>query len=222
MKPDAYMPFYGNDFFSATDGYPDSVCLGYLRACWHYWHHTHCAGLPDEPEYLRRVCRIEAIEWARTKDVIFGAFFRLSNGKWHQERAAKEYEKTVKAYQNKVAGAAKARNRSSDINPDTNPDITLLITDNQNQNQNQNHRQSQNQNKKTVGAKESPPTAESIISELSAMECYKGIDVAREFGKMSAWCAANNKQPTRKRFVNWLNRAEKPLASRPQRQGWVP
>ena len=28
----------------------------------------------------------------------------------------------------------------------------------------------------------------------------------------SAWCSANRKQPSRKRFVNWLNRCEKPIA----------
>jgi hypothetical protein len=28
---------------------------------------------------------------------------------------------------------------------------------------------------------------------------------------MQAWCSANRKQPSRRRFVNWLNRAEKPM-----------
>ena len=53
------------------------------------------------------------------------------------------------------------------------------------------------------------------LKELSAKPAYQGIDVAREHGKMQAWCAANRKQPTRRRFVNWLNRVEKPLATAP-------
>jgi hypothetical protein len=28
---------------------------------------------------------------------------------------------------------------------------------------------------------------------------------------MAAWCQVKNKQPTRSRFLNWLNRIEKPI-----------
>ncbi len=58
-KPSAYLPFYGNDFFEAIAGYSDAVGMGYLRALWHYWNHTGCDGLPDDDEYLRRVCGCE-------------------------------------------------------------------------------------------------------------------------------------------------------------------
>lgn len=40
---------------------------------------------------------------------------------------------------------------------------------------------------------------------------YEGIDVMREYRKMLSWCQVNKKSPTRKRFINWLNRAERPL-----------
>lgn len=42
---------------------------------------------------------------------------------------------------------------------------------------------------------------------------YTGLDVAREFAKMARWCEVNRKQPSRKRFVNWLNRAENPMSA---------
>jgi hypothetical protein len=68
------------------------------------------------------------------------------------------------------------------------------------------------------------------LQSLGQLPAYAGIDVAREHGKMVAWCSANRKQPTRRRFVNWLNRAERPIqigqARPPQRpairepQGW--
>ena len=35
----------------------------------------------------------------------------------------------------------------------------------------------------------------------------------REFDKMTAWCTVNRKQPSRRRFINWLNRAERPMAA---------
>jgi hypothetical protein len=50
------------------------------------------------------------------------------------------------------------------------------------------------------------------IKELSTDSTYSGIDVKREFGKMANWCKVHNVQPTRRRFVNWLNRADKPLS----------
>jgi len=31
---------------------------------------------------------------------------------------------------------------------------------------------------------------------------------------MQAWCSANGKQPSRKRFVNWLNRTERPITAK--------
>jgi hypothetical protein len=50
------------------------------------------------------------------------------------------------------------------------------------------------------------------LTSLAADPTYKGIDVAQEHGKMARWCEANRKQPTRKRFVNWLNRCDRPMA----------
>jgi hypothetical protein len=42
---------------------------------------------------------------------------------------------------------------------------------------------------------------------------YQGIEVKREHAKMIRWCSTNRKQPTRRRFVNWLNRADRKLTS---------
>jgi hypothetical protein len=50
------------------------------------------------------------------------------------------------------------------------------------------------------------------LKELAENPAYRAINVEAELGKMTAWCAANGKQRTRRRFVNWLNRAERPIA----------
>ena len=89
MKKDCdCLPFDGAEFFGALDGHPNLVGLAYLRAVWHYWHHTHCRGLPDDDDYLRRVCRVELADWARTKPALFGeeALFRRERGLWHEPR----------------------------------------------------------------------------------------------------------------------------------------
>jgi hypothetical protein len=46
---------------------------------------------------------------------------------------------------------------------------------------------------------------------LSASPAYAGIDVKREHAKMVEWCNLKRKQATRNRFLNWLNRVEKPM-----------
>ena len=99
-KPSAYLPFYGNDFFEAIAGYSDAVGLGYLRALWHYWSHTSCDGLPDDDDYLRRICGCERTEWARTKGIIFDNryHFKLEDGLWQQGRCKAEFQKSKDLY----------------------------------------------------------------------------------------------------------------------------
>lgn len=64
------------------------------------------------------------------------------------------------------------------------------------------------------------PTLEALIEEFKDNPAYKGIDVTREAHKMANWCATNGRHATRKRFINWLNRCESPIAAPqlPQRQ----
>lgn len=52
---------------------------------------------------------------------------------------------------------------------------------------------------------------EEWLAELQAQPEYAKLNVKLLFGKMSTWCSVNNKQPTRRRFVNWLNREDQPM-----------
>ncbi|HOC57303.1 MAG TPA: DUF1376 domain-containing protein [Verrucomicrobiota bacterium] len=113
-KPSAYLPFYGNDFFEAIAGYSDDAGMKYLRAIWHYWNHTGCTGLPDDDEYLQRVCGCEEGEWARIKGMVFDNqfHFRLENGAWHQTRCRDEWAKSKRVFdQRSKAGKAAAMSR---------------------------------------------------------------------------------------------------------------
>ncbi len=60
------------------------------------------------------------------------------------------------------------------------------------------------------------------LAGLKSNPTYLGVDVDRELGKMQAWCAANRKEPTRRRFVNWLNRCDKPMSALQREAGWKP
>jgi len=103
-KPSAYFPLYGNDFFEAIAGHSDTVGLGYLRALWHYWHHTGCEGLPDDDEYLRRVCGCKETEWVRTKGILFDNryHFKLEDGQWQQPRCKMEWDISQKLFEKKM------------------------------------------------------------------------------------------------------------------------
>lgn len=49
------------------------------------------------------------------------------------------------------------------------------------------------------------------LNELKNDEAYRGINVYIEHSKCVRWCKENNAKPTRKRFINWLNRIDRPL-----------
>ena len=113
-KPSAYLPLCGNDFFEAIAGYPDAVGMGYLHALWHYWHHTGCEGLPDDDEYLRRICGGDRADWARTKGILFDNRynFRLEDGVWHQPRCREEWRKSQEIFARRSnLGSAAAQKR---------------------------------------------------------------------------------------------------------------
>jgi uncharacterized protein YdaU (DUF1376 family) len=107
VKPDAYMPFFGKDFFLAMDGHSELVLAAYLRAIWNYWSNTACQGLKNDKEFLRRVCHVDAAEWDSVFETIFDndKFFTLAaDDLWHQKRAQEEYEKTKAKYDAVVRG----------------------------------------------------------------------------------------------------------------------
>ena len=49
------------------------------------------------------------------------------------------------------------------------------------------------------------------LSGLESNPAYAGIDVRREFGKAGVWHRERGREVTRRSFVNWLNRAERPI-----------
>lgn len=64
---------------------------------------------------------------------------------------------------------------------------------------------------KTPPAKAEASSDDDWMRSLEADTAYAGVDVRREFAKMKTWCLHNHKQPTRRRFINWLNRCERPV-----------
>lgn len=55
------------------------------------------------------------------------------------------------------------------------------------------------------------PDDDEWLGGLCLATAYSGVDVRREFSKMQQWCSVNGKKPTRRRFINWLNRCDRPI-----------
>ena len=114
MNPDQYIPLYGNEFFQAVEGLSEQNVSRYLRILWHYWHHTHCRGLLNDDEQLRRIARCDKSEWPETKQILFDSdnFFRKEEGLWHQGRCRETYRQkleTAQRYEARAKNAAAKR-----------------------------------------------------------------------------------------------------------------
>ncbi len=111
-NPDSFIPLYGDEFFQAIKGHPDTVGIGYLRAIWHYWSHNHCKGLRNDSEVLRRICEIDKSEWESAQAIIFDNdhFFAIGeDGLWHQKRASILWNASKEIYDKNVKRTAGAR-----------------------------------------------------------------------------------------------------------------
>lgn len=58
---------------------------------------------------------------------------------------------------------------------------------------------------------------EEFIKGLEVNEAYRGINIRQELGKMVSWCNVNRKQPSQRRFINWINRVERPMTTQPHK-----
>jgi hypothetical protein len=80
-------------------------------------------------------------------------------------------------------------------------------------------KQSTEADKEKSSTNGSRQSVEDWLKELEADETYKGLNVRQLYGRMLNWCKIRKKQPTKRRFVNWLNSQDAPLplqhASRP-------
>lgn len=90
-----------------------------------------------------------------------------------------------------------------------NPSITQANTQ-------RNSNSNSNRNRKETGQNVADGSATSdnfFLINLQSEPAYNQIDVRREYAKMQTWCAVHRKMPSRKRFVDWLHRIDKPMTA---------
>ncbi len=87
-------------------------------------------------------------------------------------------------------------------------------------NKNKNKTKTKNKEKESIKEKESSITPrlklpdEEWIQTLKENPAYKGIEIDVEHGKCLAWFQNKGIVVSRQRFLNWLNRAERPLKAK--------
>jgi hypothetical protein len=73
-------------------------------------------------------------------------------------------------------------------------------------------------NKKGTGKrKKTPLTDEQYLEYLQFNSAYSYLDVAKERDKCEAWHRGQGNELTRKKLLNWLNRADKPMQTQTRR-----
>jgi hypothetical protein len=86
-----WMKFAGDDFWALIDGQSNAVGLAALRLIWNYWKRE-CAGLPNNPDTLKGIARLDDIEWERAKTFLLGeVFWQDEDMLWHRNAVRDEF-----------------------------------------------------------------------------------------------------------------------------------
>jgi hypothetical protein len=64
---------------------------------------------------------------------------------------------------------------------------------------------------KRATAKRPTTCDEEFLAELQATPAYSMLNVMHCYQRMVVWCTNKGVQPSRSRFINWLNREDKPM-----------
>ncbi len=166
-------------------------------------------------------------EGRRIRDVE-GGFALLNYGKYRDTMSADDRREYQRAYRSKYRqeGRDKARStsgqhwstRSTDGQSRSTGSIHAAATATASSTA---EADNVGQNRSALSAAGAAPASQSDSEWLAGLKtdpAYSGIDIDRERAKMARWCKENRKQPTRRRFTNWLNRADRNMALIPAEQ----
>jgi uncharacterized protein YdaU (DUF1376 family) len=218
MKPDVWMPCMVKDLLADTLALDNAQFGSYWLLICAYWMNR--GPIPDDDSALRQICRCREAEWARTKGVMV-RFFDAADGQWRHKKVdslLSEAIQNMKDQRQRTEAARQARlikdSVTTSVTDNVTEPVTTPVTASPSPSPSPSPLTAPASTTKDVGAIKSRPTSEcdaDWVKTLSADTAYQGIDVNRELGRMTHWCTNNRKQATRRRFINWLNRCERPL-----------
>lgn len=227
--------FYANEWLSST-----KIALmtpaqegAYIRLLCHAWNDPDCS-IPDSDEELAALSRLGE-GWFKDGSTKIRKCFephpeipgRLVNLRLLEERAKQETWREKSRLGGIQSGKTRKGGKNDENQPETVKGGSRVVEGWFNQNPNQNPTllssssssfSSSEEEEKKKGSRSTSERSRrktqcdgDWLKELQENPAYQGIDVNRLYGKMVAWCKEKNKQPTRLRLLNWLNREDVPL-----------
>lgn len=201
MKPPAFQ-FYVDDFIAGTMNFTDCELGLYMRLLCVQWS---VGGISNSDYEISKYGRGRTpIDRVKTKFKLCDDGM-LRNQRLEQEREKQAEWRRKSSLGGKHSGLARLKGGSRVVEPPPQPKGNTPVSG---------LRSPVSIN--TLGGRRPAPTGISVET-LKANPAYAGINVDQEYGKAVAWCAANKRQLTPRRFVNWLNRVERPIETRAAR-----
>lgn len=197
MKPPAFQ-FYADDFLAGVADMTQAEVGAYILLLCHQWNG---GAIPTDP------ARAELIAKGEVSPHVLSKFPNGKNPRLERVRKDQKEHRKAKASAGK-AGADKrwhthasaivlplANGMAKDSSPSPTPSPTPSIM----------------QLAHPVAAKAAQPTDAEWLDTLTSNPAYSEINIGAEYGKCQAWNGARNLKVTRRKFVAWLNRAERPM-----------
>lgn len=188
---------------------------GYIRLLCYQWD---TGSVPDDDSTLARLggCKTESIAAIRTK------FVRVNGVLTNQRLEIERQKQADYREKQRLKGIASGESRRTTVQPRFNRSRTAGGTKREPEGNSPSPSPSpdsdpvtdlQSPSVKGKGKQRISKLPDSEwISALKANPAYHGIDIDRELGKMQAWATESRKSMSRRRFINWLNRADVPIA----------
>ena len=170
--------------------------------------------LPNDLSELADIARMSVGDFEKAWDKRIKKCFQFDDKKnvFTQKRLGEEIKKQ-KAWSKKKSEAGKKgmANRWKEKGTDDNTVITVLGSDiTQDNSPSLSSSSSSTQEEESITTTTATPklTDDEWLQTLADNPAYKQISVEIEYERAKVWAAANNRQCTRRFFVNWLNRAK--------------
>lgn len=214
MKAPAFQ-FYPSDWQRDMDDYPLEIEGAWIRICCRlYWSEGKSTKTLEEWSRILR-------EKPRKTEQIF-KFFSDKNicdlDNQNGSITITSRRMVRDAYIRKVRKESGILGGNPQLKTSKNDKVLLNQTDNQTVKQNPTPSSSSSSSSsihkeinKEKKPRKLPLTDEQFFEVLKINKAYEGLDIDIQKAKCEAWCLANKRNFTRRTFVNWLNRAEKPI-----------
>lgn len=197
---------YASDFYVDTADWSVAEIGAYFRLLMAEWVN---GPLPDDTKRLARIATLDHGNFVKLwGPTLQGKFVKNGNGTLYNRRLEEEREKQANYIEKQRIKGSKRAEKMWEGH------IATAITTATQRLQPKDSSSSSTSSSTSLQKKKNVVKTlsdEEFFDQLSTNPAYVGIDIQLQYGKMKAWCEVNQKTPSRRRLVNWLNRADKPL-----------